>query len=684
MDADHGPKGPGRRDARTATTCTASIFLLMLAACDPRLNQAGREEHGPNPVVYEDASLDTGERLEERGNPDEEALYEEGNLEAAEEFPEHADAGSNEAVVEDTGGSLPHGMIPNYGSLPDWYEAPVTAVGWRADLVSAGETRRYVTRDATHALRLAVELSDTLPRVSDTLKEQIDALRPHEAIDLTVVPVFADAMLKPAPGSPGSYTLRLERRSGSAEYGAIDRIPFVASEDGCASFALSIWDAAMTRAMDSLLVAVPIGDGPHAVEACQRRFGTDGGIVAGGEATFFATPGTGDSAGDEPAVGLHAFEFAPPAGDRVNYVVFAYRGPGAAQRILGWETKQRLSDAMNSKAFEQFLGPARTSLASSDPDVRQRAYYYASRLLHALLFTATHPQPPGKGPEDALQLLKDYLGSTDAPTVSARFSIEGTAANDLMYMPLQLLAWPMPGYLARDDFGVIQPLERPASIPPEACIARWNLLVPGRLNDISGTSRDRLAAIHRMADRTWVGTHATNGSGYLAFLEDSAALSPGAGPEGLILLAHYGPAGLDPGRDPLDTLGPPVIPEAFIDRRFPPGSVAFLAACATGGPESSDGLIDRLNANGIQSVVGSPFSIDADYAIHLTSQFLAEIDGAYRANKQPTLRELFDRAVASTAASYATTQSLAGKQSLELILAGNPGIRLCTQQGATP
>lgn len=690
MSAYGGHFWPARRDACMAAIALSGLCLLLLSGCDPPAKQDARLEDprletGSTPVAHEDPDFDNVDVDVDIdvNDPPLDLLGVVGSR-GDDDDPGATDDAPYPLIDID-----PTSMVTTTSPGPWPVEPPSlpvdTAVGWRAELMSDGEARQFVPSGASHSLRLAAELDGALPRVSDTLQRQIDALGPSETIELAVVPVFADAMVKPALGSPSAYRLVLRAPAGSPGLGAVD-IPFIASapSGGCGSLALSLWDAAMTRAMDSLLLAIPIGSGPEALEACLRRFGTAGGIVAGNEATFFATPAGELPASPAPVVGLHAFEFAPPAGNHVNYVVFAHRAPGSDQTIIGWQAEKRLSDAIDRKQFEQLLAAAHESLASSDKANREKAYQYVSRLMHRLLFTAATPAPAGQGPQDAFRLLQDYINSADAPTVSARFSIRGTAANDLMYVPLKLLAWPIPGYLGNDEFGVVQPLERPGADVVDACISKWNLLVPRKLDGISGESRTRLEEIHNLPDRPWIGEHASDTQAFFDFLTNASEPEPDAQPEGLILLSHYRREGLDPEWNAGNESAPPVIPEAFIERRFPRGSVAFLAACETAAPDAADGLIDTLNANGIDSVVASPFSINANYAINLTRQLLFELDKAYSAGDQPTLRQLLDRAASRTAGFYPDNERMVAKQSLELVLAGNPDIRICAPQGGTP
>lgn len=101
-------------------------------------------------------------------------------------------------------------------------------------------------------------------------------------------------------------------------------------------------------------------------------------------------------------------------------------------------------------------------------------------------------------------------------------------------------------------------------------------------------------------------------------------------PVGLVLLAHHGGGDLwftnrndawswtelpDP-NDPFALLRDLEVP-----RRFGEGSAAVLVACSPGDLKDPLSLITRLNENGIDTMIFSPFNIVADFGLRLAQQF---------------------------------------------------------------
>lgn len=156
-----------------------------------------------------------------------------------------------------------------------------------------------------------------------------------------------------------------------------------------------------------------------------------------------------------------------------------------------------------------------------------------------------------------------------------------------------------------------------------------------------------------------------------SYLRNPAAESSRS--EGFLLLAHQ--AG---GRLWFVPDTPSSILAEQISRRFPPGSVAILAACSVGdlSAESSGvGLLERLNAQGIDAVIVSPFAVRGPVGARFAFHFANEVQKAQQAGEAASLAELFQRATDEARKDSKIAPEKNGVY--EFLLAGNGGLRLC-------
>jgi hypothetical protein len=162
---------------------------------------------------------------------------------------------------------------------------------------------------------------------------------------------------------------------------------------------------------------------------------------------------------------------------------------------------------------------------------------------------------------------------------------------------------------------------------------------------------------------------------YLAATTGSAVslLAPPATAVGFVVLAHQ-----DEGAMWFGESTDHIIPQD-IEKRFPSGSVGIFAACSAASAKGRNTeLLQRLNEQGVDTLIASPFTIDAGYGVVFASTF-AEIMGEVASDKPPpTILELFDRTVSRTAQKFKDRADADYSElGLEYVLLGNPAIKLC-------
>jgi hypothetical protein len=89
-------------------------------------------------------------------------------------------------------------------------------------------------------------------------------------------------------------------------------------------------------------------------------------------------------------------------------------------------------------------------------------------------------------------------------------------------------------------------------------------------------------------------------------------------------------------------------------------------------------LLQRLNEQGIDTLIASPFSIDASYGVIFAASFAEVVSESASNKKPPTILELFDKTISKTAQKFGEkTEAEYGELGLEYVLLGNPAITLC-------
>jgi hypothetical protein len=215
----------------------------------------------------------------------------------------------------------------------------------------------------------------------------------------------------------------------------------------------------------------------------------------------------------------------------------------------------------------------------------------------------------------------------------------------------------------------VHPAPEPSAALALPCVDPWTFAIPRTLEQFG---EDPLKGVQS----GWV---TSNRHGTLdavrRWLRDVPAAGDPATPprgEGLVLLAHQGSGYIwfDQGVNRIDA--------AEVNRRFRPGSVALLSACSAANPSSgNDDWLNRINAQGIDTIFASPFPVPLDYGVWLTRHFVRAVYEARERKETPTILSLFE--TASDKAVESIGRDLPRDIRNEFIVIGDPEIRLCAQ-----
>jgi hypothetical protein len=408
-----------------------------------------------------------------------------------------------------------------------------------------------------------------------------------------------------------------------------------ATQPGCASIGLSIWNEERDRPIDYLIRHISVGGDPND-PACVGRDTTK--PLRGSLISLAALDP------DQPVdAALHIFEMDDQVGTK-SYAVFAARG----KPVLSWVLARQLSTYVTeSNGLLDRLAVARSS---SD-------YGVLARELRRVLFRGE----PGQGNADAaLAALQELTRPPKRPNVFIRLA-DVNGRN--LFLPLGLTEIDA-GRVLGASANVTQPLQRETYTAGGGCIGAWKMVLPENLGTAVGGNY--LTPVRSpMANRT------SSWPEFESYLGQSTGAA--TAPEGLLLLAHQAGGRL---------WFVPNTESSFLSQdilhRFAPGSVAVLAACSVGdvsAQSSGAGLLETLNKLGIDAAIVSPFAVRGPVGARFAFHFADEVIKARDAREAATLVQLFERATEETRKDTKIASEKNGVY--EFVLAGNGGLRLC-------
>jgi len=445
-----------------------------------------------------------------------------------------------------------------------------------------------------------------------------------------------------------------------------------ADKAGEARVSLFLWDADTRQPLDLQTFRVTIeeeGDEPipataAATAASSARDGfpvSDDGLQA-----LLGTPSS-----LRADAGIAIFELE----EGVNRVVFL--GPQNVAR--SWAPRRSIREFVSGEGPNQF-GLVRqlqsVHCPSPSPLFCREDYSQVSSFFSGILFS----DPNSNGRREA-QLSREELellvGSADAvgaagktkkplPLVATRFIDK---SGKTLPIPLGLLGL-SGNRLLGNVAHVTQPLPTERPVAAGSCISDFNTLVPTTLglgeDDCERADLDELLRPIEPPASSFISDFA----GMQSFFSDA---TPRSAAQGFLLLAHHadGFVSLSPG------FSPALLAEEMT-RRYGEGSAAVLIGCAVGGLSPlnrSLPLVSALNDNGVDAMIFSPFSVNAELGSRLAIHFSAALEQARRSREQLSLFELYTRALAATREDP-TVQPFLGELA-EFSLAGRGDLKLC-------
>ncbi len=471
----------------------------------------------------------------------------------------------------------------------------------------------------------------------------------------------ADAAKKYADGSISIAALSAQASAGNIQ------IALTAESQGCATIAFAIFRG--LQPLDHLVQRVSIGDTSASAPVCDSANPEQANALSGGlDSLREVSLGMEGSGADvTAAAALHIFDF-----DVYSMAVFVDGRSGKNQTVYGWQTASSVVDFLKTNSFQNLILKARKDSADRKPG----SYIPAAKELSKVLFSTK----PGNATEDDAKNARAAFRavvheSNGSPVVVVRVASDATGGqNRSIYVPLGILGAKGPDPVLEKPIIVVQPMAVERYPSRDKCIGDWMFAVPDGLENVPGAVMPpgffpakvpgtRISEIEKL--RQYLA--ATTGS-------VTSLLTPAsASAVGFVVLAHQ-----DEGAMWFAESTDHIIPQD-IEKKFPSGSVGIFAACSAASAKGRNtALLQRLNEQGVDTLIASPFTIDAGYGVVFASTF-AEIMGEITSDRPPpTILELFDKTVARTAQKFKDRADADYSElGLEYVLIGNPAIKLC-------
>lgn len=440
-----------------------------------------------------------------------------------------------------------------------------------------------------------------------------------------------------------------------------------ATTAGCAVIAFTIWDI-HNNPLDHLLQTVPIADGstePNCTisgkEALKGGFGT---LL---DPAFGVGPGSDEKRPIQAA--LHIFE-TKVLGQKQSFAILIDKTQYSAPRpsrldgergVYSWRLGHWLSDYIsepNGLPFQIDLAWKAADKGSTAP------YAQVANELATKIFGA---EPGDEAIADGAKTALKALSEADtAPVVMARLI---GSENQKLYIPLSLISGAGNSQGLPKRITVLQPLPE-ERVGAGRCIGTWSFGVSRNTKDlIDAPTKTALAELNLAprAGETWVITNRA-----LRDYLSNAGTAESVG-EGFVLLAHHDGQGVY-----IETAEDRILP-GELRRKYSRGSIALLASCATGSPSSDMAILNKLNSNGVDAMIVSPFNVRLDYGARLALEFTNIVRAHRRNGTTPTLAQIFSDASAATTHHFAdrARQQRLEDMALEFVLVGDPYLRLC-------
>jgi hypothetical protein len=433
-------------------------------------------------------------------------------------------------------------------------------------------------------------------------------------------------------------------RAGAIQFGIT-----AGEKPGCAAIAVSIWDDTRMVPLDHLVRMVSVGQNSNCA----------GEIIENPTSPALYS----DTARSvNPDVSLHIFEFQLQ-GEPHSASFMVLRNPTSTtcKGSYQWDSLATLSQqVLKSTQFTNDLDFARQHQdPSQPPQDRQPPYAPVAKDLTSTVFSEADTSNPC-GAAAALAALKQQAQSGDVRLFARVSDDQGT----LNVVPLGLMSmYQEQGQnVFAHDIRLIQPVAL-ESLEDTGCVSTWTFVLPSNLD---GFTQDQLMPPSSLSGDPRVLRSLDAFSSQFINAPDTA------GPNGLLLLAHH-LNGI------LTTVAADKLNFGQINRDLGPGSIAILSACKTGNLTDDTGLIRGLNQHGVDAMVATAFELDEIFGKTFAFNFAEQVA---HLTQSLTVEQAFTAALAKTVADLGDGSTYTPDQarglSLELVLAGNPNLKICS------
>ncbi|HOD36823.1 MAG TPA: HEAT repeat domain-containing protein [Syntrophales bacterium] len=465
------------------------------------------------------------------------------------------------------------------------------------------------------------------------------------------------------------------------------RFDVTAERAGNATILITIWDEKGMIPLDHLSMSVRVIDEP--VQAGGRSPAGAGVFTAPDAAPSAAAGGrpvsdtvplrqgrqtllnvSSDFSTAGPLIADAAFYIFEKSPRGKSVVLFAAKtadaAPGAPDEVsvYAWETLSLLSNYIEDRLqLIKLIRDARQRAASLDENVRKYSYQEAAKELKEKMFSGLSERDEQQAAA-AEKAFRDLVQKKDRRAiVFARMRNEG---GNPVYLPLGLLAANSSSRILDKRIILVQPLPReryPAETYP---VQTWTFNVPNTLQGLEDPAKGELGKLQQNPP------YRRDMNTVRSYFEASVPAAAVAAPEGVILLSHQAGGNL------WFTNDADRITAEKIKRQFPAGSVAILSACSAAASEGNNqAILERLNSNGIDAMIISPFPVDAEYGAMLAIEFVQAIEAARKNSQAFSLAELFTTASEQTARHFKEKQKINFEDmDLEFLIAGDYRIRI--------
>jgi hypothetical protein len=415
------------------------------------------------------------------------------------------------------------------------------------------------------------------------------------------------------------------------------RVTLDAKGRGCAVVAIAIWDEARRIPLDHLVRFVEVGN-----VRCPSRIDTQSMPTR----TMYPTLGRTII----PDASLQIFEF-PLNGRRHTSYMMSLAKPASDCEHYSWSSDASLTDlVLNNDSFKRNLNDARNTPGR---------YAGVARRLSGVLFPDRGSRPPcGSGA--AFRALAALSATADVKLFVRLTDDDG----NIGMLPVGLLGMLDPPIFGH-DIRVYQPLAR-ETFEQTDCVGGWTFVLPSKL----------LGIPDGVEPPDWTRTDARVLHSREEFVSKWIDQPDATEPAGVVLLAHHA-GGVLTFAEPGDE-----VTFAEFQRKVGVGTIVILSACETGNLSGNMGVISRLNENGADAIVAAAFEFPAKFGAYFAYNFSEIVASATEGRL--TVDEAFAKALQQTEAKLRSTMGTRAKgASLELVLAGNPNLQICSPRAAT-